>query len=291
MTLTLIIPTRARGRELTRCLACLPLESTILIANDGDADDLPPLEAFQNLRVIPATGDGPGPARNVAALHVTTDWLVFVDDDCLPQPGFIPAYEAAIASLGRDTDTILAGATLRTDAHRDSLLWEAPENTTGASLPPSCNFAISRSLFERSGGFDPRYRASFEDIEFFARLQFQGTTIRFVPEAAVEHPSRPIPSPARRAARWEARVISCHDLGARPFQILTRLPRHVALVIVARLRKNRWTRDSPRAGVHFTAEFLIFLFRLPGWVNRHCRAPRSAFWQAQPPNTIPRFGL
>ncbi len=291
MTLTVIIPTRSRAAELQRCLERLPPDSLILLANDGRAEDLPPLETFPNLRVIPAPGNGPGPARNLAASQATTDWLVFLDDDCLPTMGFIAAYEEAISSVDPSEDTVLAGPTLRTGAHPDSLLWEAPENRDGTSLPPSCNFAVSRELFVRSGGFDPRYRASFEDIEFFARLQLQGSTIQFVPDAIVEHPLRPIPPPSRLAGRWEARVISCHDLGATPFQILTRLPRHVALVIVSRLRENSWNVDSLKAAGIFAMEFLIFLSLLPSWVTRHSRKPRSPFWRTQPQNVIPRFGL
>jgi GT2 family glycosyltransferase len=154
---------------------------------------------------------------------------------------------------------------------------EAPSHD-GIGLPPSCNFAMRADDFRESGGFDPRFRTSFEDIEFFARLTASGSALRHVPGARVRHPRRRITRPSVLAARWEARVTSALDLGARPLELAYLLPRHVAPVILSRFRGQKFSTDTIAAAWLFAFEFLEMLVRLPGWIERHAREPRSDFW-------------
>jgi GT2 family glycosyltransferase len=177
---------------------------------------------------------------------------------------------------------------------KDSLLWEAPRSASETELlPPSCNFAIPREIFLRSGGFDERYRLSFEDMEFFARMRHSGVKIRYVPAAAVEHPSRPLPGPSSLANRWEARVISSLDFGAPSTHVLLRLPKHILLVILSRFRGRAISVDSLKAATVYAGEFVLALIRLPLWLRKYSTAPRSTFWTAQTAagKSPPRFGL
>ncbi len=297
--LSVVIPTRSRHELLRQCLRAAGAEQPPTWVEFVVCDDSPPGTTgllsgadFPGLRVVRGPGAGPGAARNAGAAQACGDWLVFVDDDCVPAPGWLSAYREA-ARCHEAAKVVLAGATTKSGAEADSILWEAPEYTGGGSLPPSCNFALPAALFRESGGFDERYRTSFEDIEFFARLQAAGVEIVFLPQAGVLHPVRPLPGPGRLADRWEARVVSCYDLGAQSRDVLWRLPRHVAMVLLSRFRGRRPGWDEVRAGCLFAAEFALVLARLPGWIRRHHAPPHSPFWTAQrrmgkvPPN----FGL
>jgi GT2 family glycosyltransferase len=298
---SIIIPTRNRPADLHECLmrlfAQLPSEGSveILVCDDGDDSDTAELLKREFPAVARHDGprNGPGANRNVGANHARGEWLIFLDDDCLPHAKLLETYLETMKTLGAETQVVLAGPIYRTDPHKDSLLWEAPHNAREHHLPPSCNFAIRRAMFLHAGGFDERFRISFEDIELFARLGVMGVPVRFEPEAAVDHPSRPLPPADKLAWRWEARVISSFDFGATSSQIFRLLPRHVILVILSRFRDRKLDSETFAAAGKFFAEFLATLGHLPGWVGKYQSAPRSPFWieQVKKGNGPPRFGL
>ena len=282
----IIIPTRNRADALLECLWSLapqvPATVEWLISDDSDDDRTRRMveKNFPAFRWLHGPRKGPGANRNAAVGSTTAQWLVFLDDDITARPGLWQAYAAAFAEPGAE-DALLVGPTFRVDARKDSLLWEAPAYGDTKTVPPSCNFALSRALFLEFGGFDERFRVSYEDIEFFTRLLASGIRVRFLPGAAVEHPSRPLPSASGLAARWEARVIMAHDYGASAAQILWHLPRHVLMVILSRFRRRRPPGETLPAARIFLQEFLTTLRRLPGWIRQYSGLPRSPFWTVQ----------
>ncbi len=298
---TIIIPTRNRPADLRRGLALLlpqlPGEGTVavLVCDDSDGPETAAMLSgeFPSVKRQAGPRIGPGANRNAGARQAPDGWLIFLDDDCLPHPTLLASYLEEIQHGGPGIDRVLSGPVLRGDEKKDSLLWEAPHNPAEHELPPSCNFAIPRKLLLGSGGFDERFRIAFEDMELFARLRALGVPFRFVPRAAVDHPSRPIPRPAKLARRWESRVISSFDFGATTRQILWRLPKHIALVIFSRFRGRKPSAENLRAGGIFFAEFLITMVQLPAWVWKYGTSPRSPFWveQVKQGKGPSRFGL
>lgn len=293
---SVIVPTRNRPKELAACLdALLPLPEGVelIVGDDGDTPATRDLLAqkYPQARCVAGPKDGPGANRNRAAAGARGELLIFLDDDCVPRPGLVPAY---LAATRKHPGEALAGPTLRCDEHAGSLLWEAPEyHGEGNTLPPSCNFAIPRALFLRHGGFDERLKISYEDIDLFSRLRLEGIPIRFTPDAAAEHPSRPIPSAVKLSRRWEARVICAYDYGAPWWVIAWRLPRMVFLVLLSRLRRRPTAAENPRVIAIYLHKFLAVLWQLPGWLVKHRRGPRSAFWmqKAAEGKTPWRYGL
>jgi len=296
---SLIIPTCNRTDLLANCLQALvpqlPGDGSVelLVCDDGRDRQTRDFLArcHPGIQWHEGPRKGPGPNRNVGAGRARGDWLIFIDDDCVPRPGYLAAYLAAFRELGAGTRSFLPGQTFR-EADL-SLLKEAAYYHGEDPLPPSCNFAIPRALFLEIGGFDPRYRHSFEDIELFSRLGVSGVSLRYLAEAAADHPSRPIARIETLAARWEARVTSSYDFGAAPGEALWRVPKHVLLVILSRFRGRRWNRENLRAAWLFAGEFIIFLARFPRWLVETYSQPRSAFWEAQRKlgKTPPKFGL
>ena len=301
MAATIIIPTCNRPEALAACLRLLvpqfPSDGSVelLVSDDSGSTETRDMlgREFPSAQWLRGPRRGPGANRNAAARIARDGWLIFLDDDCLPVPGFLPAYQAAIAGVSPGSSVVLAGRTVPGEGPRDSLLWESPGYSGVEPLPPSCNFAAPRALLETSGGFDERFRVSFEDMELFSRLQLSGVEIRFVPGAEVGHPMRRVPSAAKLAVRWEARVVSTHDLGASASEILRLLPRHVAAVIVSRFRNPKTGRDRLPAALLFFAEYILFLVRLPRWVWTVKKSSRSAFWvrMVTAGKEPPRFGL
>jgi len=297
---SLIIPTCNRPDDLRRCLGALvpqiPKDGTvdIHIGDDSVSDVTRKLveKEFPQAKVHSGPRQGPGANRNRAASLASGDWLIFLDDDTIPRPDFLATYLTAIKSLATE-NVVLAGPTLRIGDHENSMLWEAPRSADAHTLPPSCNFAMSRRVYLAFDGFDERFAVSFEDMEFFARLLHSDVPTQFVPGATVDHPVRPLPPPAKLADRWEARVITCFDYGASSFATLWRLPRHIVMVILSRFRGKKPSVDTCKAALIFVGEFCSFLTKFPGWLKKYGRAPRSPFWirQVELGKTPPRYGL
>jgi GT2 family glycosyltransferase len=299
MYITIIIPTYKRPDDLKKCLQLLALQWSpedgieVLVCDDSNDLQTKTLieKEFPEVQWLEGPHRGPAANRNTGAKTAQGEWLIFIDDDCLPRSEFISSYKTKMQEFQASEQIALEGRTFRLN-ESPSMLWEAPFNIHGGSLI-SCNFAITRRAFLDFGGFDERFPHDFEDMEFAARSKILGLIVHFVPEAVVDHPLRPIPTPKKLANRWESRVISSYDFGAKPWQILLLLPRHVLLVIVSRFKSQKFSLDNCKAAAVYTLEFLIFLQNLPLWVRRRRRTPRSSFWSAPSRvGDIPRrFGL
>ena len=294
----IVIPTCNRTADLRHCLDVLlrqvPPEGTVevIVCDDGSSDETRKMIAaeFPTVRWSQGPRNGPGANRNLGARMSNAEWLVFVDDDCIPQPGFLDAYLKAFREAGKQS--LFHGLTYPVP-ELTSLAYEAPDVRRPLKIFASCNFAIRKSLFDATGGFDERYVISFEDIEYFARLDRLGADAQCVYGAAVDHPLRPLPPSSKIGKRWEGRVISAMDLGAGPLQVAIRLPKHVLAVILSRFRGKKLTAENARAAVVFVGEFFYVLTHLPGWIRKYANGPRSRFWTEQVAlgKAPPRFGL
>lgn len=122
-------------------------------------------------------------ARNLAAATATSNFLIFLDVDCIADPELISGYLAEIES-----EKLLAGQVryLRKKATEDSNFLENlvtrsdPDPIRGelSEIPYelfwSLNFGCRKSVYQRIGGFDESfhgYGAEDTDFAFSARLQ------------------------------------------------------------------------------------------------------------------------
>lgn len=130
---------------------------------------------------------GPAANRNHGASLAKGEWLLFCDDDCLPDANLLDAYARALQS--HPDCQVFEGRTMA-DREKRHPLEESPINDRGGNLW-SCNFAIRRSLFEKMGGFDESFpNAAGEDFELRLRLEKAGIPVVFLTDAMVIHPWR-----------------------------------------------------------------------------------------------------
>ncbi len=185
MLITVVIPACGRPVDLARCLRSLPAGVNVIVTDDSRDDSVRDLLAreFPAVRWIAGPKRGPAANRNNGARAVTSDWIVFLDDDCIAQPGWLEAFAAHM-----DAD-VLEGRTVCPDACDDPFT-EQVENLSGSNFW-SCNLAIRRSVFFDLGGFDEDFtEAAGEDMEFAWRIRKRRVHTAFVPEAEVFHPAR-----------------------------------------------------------------------------------------------------
>ena len=196
MIFSIVIPTRNRPHELARCLSQLAPGVQLLAADkygvivsddsaDGGAKGV--TDAFPWVHYTAGPKGGPAANRNHGAAQACGSWLVFTDDDCVPDPNWLQGFYSKIQQ--QSAVKVWEGR-VYADRERRSCYETAPLNESGGYLW-SCNFAIDRAVFERAGGFDERFRhAAMEDVELRLRLDQARVPIGFCPEAAVMHPWR-----------------------------------------------------------------------------------------------------
>jgi len=218
--LSVVIPTRGRPDRLRACLTTLAAARApeggweVVVVDDGSE---PPLKAQI---APPAPGDGPArglavrfarqapsglnAARNRGALEARGELIAFLDDDTLVDPGWACALSAAFAQTG--CDAVAGRVVLRLEAAAPA--WLTPKlrrylaeydqgdvarPVRSDPVPVGANCAIRREAWSVNGGFAAGLdRAgtsllSNGDTEFFRRLLARGASIRYVPEARVEH--------------------------------------------------------------------------------------------------------
>ena len=195
-TFSVILPTYHRNELLAKCLDCLkPGVQTlsaeqyeVIVTDDGRTATAEQLiqEQYPWVKWVAGPCKGPAANRNNGAKFAQGKWLVFTDDDCLPDVEWLEAY----SKVTTGTALALEGA-IHPLGDPDQDLAECPVNLTGGCFW-SANIAIKKTLFEKINGFDVNYPlAAHEDQDLKLRITSY-TSISFVSEATVKHPVRSI---------------------------------------------------------------------------------------------------
>jgi len=194
---SIIIPTCNRNDLLSICLDLLApgiQTSTtgnieVIVTDDSKDKKAQNLikEKYSWVRWIKGPERGPAANRNNGAANASGTWLIFIDDDCLPQKNLLASYYSAI---GKNSNVNVFEGRITVDRPKLSFNEESPINENGGYLW-SCNFAIKKEIFFAVKGFDEGFPfPAMEDVDFDYRLRKADIEIVFVKEAVVVHPWR-----------------------------------------------------------------------------------------------------
>lgn len=164
-------------------------------SDDGTYERLLNLADIFPFRLIrPPENLGRGGIRNLLARSAAADTLVFLDGDCKPMPGFFKAWEdldpgtAYIGKVSYD-DNPRCGFS-RFLARGSGVAKLRNKEDIPAAYFISQNFRLSRSVFEKTGGFRTDLLGwGGEDTDFGCKLRRLGVRLRHRPEAEARHPS------------------------------------------------------------------------------------------------------
>lgn len=221
MNISIIIPTCNRNDLLAKCLdeidiqrqALLDHTVEVIVSDDSESYAAEKLieSKYSWVRWVAGPQKGPAANRNNAVKASKGEWLVFTDDDCLPQISWLSSYIDAIKA--NCPIEILEGRTIA-DREKQRFDEESPINENGNNLW-SCNFAIKSSLFKSLGGFDESFPfAAMEDVDFYLRAR-EVADIKFIEEALIIHPWRKV-KPFRKLSMH----LKSHRHFARKYQLL-----------------------------------------------------------------------
>ncbi len=289
---SVVIPTFDRHDALDACLARLApgrqrlaaAEYEVIVSDDTRSATTRTFLAQRHPWVRYHAGPARGPAanRNAGATQARGEWLVFTDDDTLPEPGWLEAF--ARAAVARPPDPRPTDAPPRASAGTQARVADpdalegrtscpggfgtpmhyAPVNETGGRFW-SCNIAVRAERFRALGGFDEGFTvAHMEDQDLRERLQGAGARIAWVPEAHVTHAARRQPPGRVLGMQRRAEVRYRYKHGA-PRPVRWRLLRGVASLRLGIIRALPWSLDSLRAFGSLLAELATVARHAAAW--------------------------
>lgn len=271
---SIIIPTYKRNDLLSLCLDCLsPNVQNIsqniyeIIVTD-DAQDLGTKklisEKYPWVKYTHGPRKGPATNRNHGASIASGIWLVFTDDDCLPENGWLKAFYDYTTNF--PYPKVLEGKTICKEGIKSPLM-TAPINETGGYLW-SCNFAIEKSFFNKLGGFNPSFPfPNMEDVDFRERIFSLNELIKFLPDAVVDHPPRKVKLGKEMALQTESSFY---------FWKIIQKKKRVGIKVVTTLikfrlnalRSHRLTIDSLVFAFAFIEELFITIYLVFIWERK-----------------------
>jgi GT2 family glycosyltransferase len=200
---SVVISTHDRPAQLEACLAALPRAAfprdrfEVVVIDDGGRAQLEGIIAsFRDRLTISLAAQsnaGPASGRNHGARLARHPYLAFTDDDCEPEPDWLPALARRCE---RSPDALVGGRTVNALRHNayscasqfvlDMAYAFYNADPANGRFFASNNVAVGTDLFWKCGGFDERFRFS-EDRELCDRWRFQGWQLVYEPEAIVAH--------------------------------------------------------------------------------------------------------
>jgi mycofactocin system glycosyltransferase len=203
LDVVVVIPVRDRPVMPDRCLTALGRACPVVVIDDGSLDpralvDVTVRHAAELVR-RPDSG-GPAAARNAGLAHVSSEFVAFLDSDCIPPSDWIERLAPHFA------DPLVAAAAPRvtaapsaTSAGRYSVISGSLDlgeraarvvPATRVAYVPTAALIVRRSaLDEVADGtdvFDPGLRCG-EDVDLVWRLHEAGWRIRYDPAVRVYH--------------------------------------------------------------------------------------------------------
>ncbi len=203
---SVVVATHDRCQMLGRMVEALEAQTEVgpfeaVVVDDGSTDETWPVlqrladsSSFRLVVLRLEHNSGPAAARNAGWRAARGDVVVFTDDDCIPQPGWLRALLERIS-----TADLVQGRTLPVPEREPDRgpfarsLWVHSED----GRYQTCNIAYRRDVLERLGGFDEGFRSLpfrgynsptyGEDTDLAWRAKEAGAVSVFEPSALVHH--------------------------------------------------------------------------------------------------------
>jgi glycosyltransferase involved in cell wall biosynthesis len=204
-TISVVIPTHARPKSLSRCLAALAAQTltrdafeVIVVDDGGPIPAGPTVDSFAGqlaVRAVRQARSGPAAARNEGARHARAQFIAFTDDDCLPAPNWL---ELLVERMRRHRGHMIGGSIVNVlpddpYATATQLIMSCvydyyARSGTGHRFFSTTNLAVPANRFWLLEGFSERCpRATGEDYDFCARWTEAGFHNEYAPEVEVGH--------------------------------------------------------------------------------------------------------
>ena len=261
---SVVIPTYERPDDLRICLNSLGKEIQegshpyeIIVTDDSKSEESRKMVEKELPDVSWGKGKQNGPAgnRNAGVDRAKGEWIVFLDDDCIAQEGYLKAYANAIKA---NAGTQVFEGRIFADRPRRTWAEGCPENEHGGMLWTS-NLCVNRKLFMEMGGLDERFQIAYEDVDFALRLKQKEIQSIFVSDAAVCHPWRTL---KQEGKNWKKVGYQFQELLIFLEKHPDQYPLHSAKVFLKNALRGL-IKELPKGFLEFKGEGSLFkIFRI-----------------------------
>jgi len=149
------------------------------------------VENYREVQFIQTSGPvGASEARNIGIRAARGEWLLFIDADCIAQPGWIRTFTEAFNGGWK-----VVGGGVKTPrepfwllVYNLSMFYGELASQEGKvrKFMPTLNLAVDRDVIETVGLMDEALPRG-QDIDWTSRMTMAGYDLLFEPSAAVEH--------------------------------------------------------------------------------------------------------
>lgn len=211
-SVAVIVPTYNRWAFLEETLEALASQTRrpdeVLVVDDGSTDStLEQLKSWQrqngqrlSLRVLHQENARQGAARNLALRHATSEIILFLGDDIVPDPGCVAAHLEAHRRLGAGAAVLglidwhekgVRVTPFLRYVHLDGAQFAFAHMVDGEDLPftnfYTSNISLAREILGEEP-FDSAFTSyGWEDIEIGWRLSLRGVRIVYQTQARAQH--------------------------------------------------------------------------------------------------------
>lgn len=208
-SVSVVVVSRGRPDELSLCLTaiyqlCYDNFELVIVADSGGLAAVRASEFAQKAKTIHFEEPNIALARNLGIAQAAGEIVAFIDDDAVPEPGWLHH----LAAVFKDGDIAAAGGYVR---GRNGISYQYTGHMVdalGASTPllhsgdapvvvegspkhalktVGTNCAFRRDVFARLGGFNPAFAYYLDETELNIRLAKAGMQTAIVPLAQVHH--------------------------------------------------------------------------------------------------------
>ena len=203
---SIVVPTYRRPDSLARCLEAIQgLEFPrdrfeVLVVDDGSptppADIVASLDHSLQAQLVSMRHAGPATARNTGARLARGRYLVFTDDDCMPDADWLNSIDRWTSSnpgplvVGGHTVNVLTDNVYAEASQGivDYLYEYFGEHSAPRRFFTSNNLVVPRDDFVDIGGFDEKFALpAAEDRDFCERWIEAGNPLQYASDVMVRH--------------------------------------------------------------------------------------------------------
>jgi hypothetical protein len=236
-----------------------PLAVEILLIDDRPDRSAPlPVPPGIEVTVLRGRAAGPAAARNVGWRAARHEWVAFVDDDVLPDPGWLSRLGTDLDNADERVGGVQGNLRVPLPPDRRPTDWERVTAALADGAWITADMAYRRAALTRAGGFDERLPQAFrEDAELAYRVRREGWSLRRGTRS-VTHPVRP-----------EDRFVSVRSQrGNADDALLRRLygPRWRSALQIPPGRRRRHVAVTVAGAAALTCALAAASTRRPGWV-------------------------
>ncbi|PSL18018.1 glycosyltransferase family 2 protein [Shimia abyssi] len=206
---SVVVVSRGRPEALKRCLMGISQlvygAFEIVVVTDREGQDAVAKHPFaEQIKIAPYERPNISGARNHGIAMAAGEVVAFIDDDAVPEPGWLhhliaPFAEAEVAAAGgfvrgrngismqwraRQVDYTGVASPLALEGERSVVL----HGRAGHAIKTEgTNMAVRRDVLAELGGFDTAYRFFLDETDLNMRLAQRGLATAIVPLAEVHH--------------------------------------------------------------------------------------------------------